>query len=141
MTGYRGECHCGNIQVWFKTEITPGDFAPRACQCSFCRKHSTRALSDPSGHIHLTIKSGARLSRYQFGTGSTEFLICANCGVYVSAYMRNGNKAYANVMANVLLDHGTFGPGIPINYGAEDEEGKQNRRRKNWSPATLTFVG
>ena len=141
MSGYGGECHCGNIKVWFETEITPDDFTPRACQCSFCRKHSTRALSDPSGHIYLTIKSGDGLSRYQFGTKSTEFLVCANCGVYVSAYMPDGDKAYANVMANVLINHETFGLGIPIDYGIEDEVGKKERRRGNWSPATLTFVG
>ena len=141
MSKYGGGCHCGNIQVWFETEITPGDFTPRACQCSFCRKHSTRALSDPSGHIHLTIKSGDGLSRYQFGTKSTEFLVCANCGVYVSAYMPDGDKAYANVMANVLTNHETFGLGIPIDYGIEDEVRKKERRRGNWSPATLTFDG
>ena len=141
MSKYGGGCHCGNIQVWFETELTPDAFTPRACQCSFCRKHSTRALSDPSGHIHLTVKSGDVLSRYQFGTKSTEFLVCTNCGVYVSAYMPDGDKAYANVMANVLLDHEAFGPATPINYGTEGKVGKQDRRRRNWSPATLTIDG
>ena len=139
MSKHKGGCHCGNIQVWFETEITPGDFTPRACQCSFCRKHSTRALSDPSGHIQLTVKCRDDLSRYRFGTKSTEFLVCANCGIYVSAYMPDGDKAYANVMANVLINYETFGPGIPVDYGVEDQEEKKERRRGNWSPATLTF--
>ena len=139
MAKYGGGCHCSNIQVRFETTITPGDFTPRSCQCSFCRKHSTRALSDPNGHIHLKVKSRKQLSRYQFGNKSTEFLICANCGVYVSAYMPDGSKAYANVMANVLTNCDIFGPSIPMDYNFEDELGKKERRRKNWSPATLTF--
>ena len=139
MSRYRGGCHCGNIQVRFETEITPDEFIPRACQCSFCRKHSTRALSDPSGHIHLTVKSGDVLSRYQFGTKSTEFLVCTNCGVYVSAYMPDGDRAYANVMANALHDCDAFGPGIATDLSSEEKEGKRERRRQMWSPATLTI--
>jgi len=53
--------------------------------------------------------------------------------------MLDGNKAYANIMANVLIDHEAFGPGIPIDYGTEDEVGKKERRRGNWSSATLAF--
>ena len=139
MSGYSGGCHCGNIRVWFETELVPADLTPRACQCSFCRKHSTRALSDPSGHIHLTIKNKDNVSCYQFGTKTTEFLICANCGVYVSAYMAYGENTYANVMANVLLAHESFGPGILIDYGVEDEAEKRERRRRDWAPASLTF--
>ena len=139
MSGYSGGCHCGNIRVWFETELVPADLTPRACQCTFCRKHSTRALSDPSGHIHLTIKNKDNVSCYQFGTKTTEYLVCANCGVYVSAYMPYGENAYANVMANVLLAHEDFGPGILIDYGAEDEAEKRERRRRNWAPASLTF--
>ena len=84
MSKHKGGCHCGNIQVWFETQIQPDDFIPRSCQCSFCLKHSTRALSDPNGHIHIKIARGLDLSRYHFGTNSTEFMLCASCGVYVS---------------------------------------------------------
>ena len=139
MSVYEGGCHCGNIQVWFETEISPADFKPRSCQCSFCRKHSTRALSDTNGNIHLSVTSKAELNRYKFGHNSAEFLICTRCGVYVSAYMPDGNKAYANVMANALRDHEAFPPGIPINYGVENETNKLKRRRGVWSYATLTF--
>ena len=140
MSGYTGGCHCGNITVTFETNRGPTDFTPRACDCSFCRKHSTRALSDPEGHIHLNVQREDDLSRYQFGTRATEFLICRSCGVYVSAYMPDGDAAFANVLASVLDTHDQFSPGEVTNYGNEDEAGKRARRRQNWTPATLTVV-
>lgn len=140
MTGYKGGCHCGNIAVTFETNKAATDFTPRACDCSFCRKHSTRALSDPGGHIHLNVQRGDDLNRYQFGTKATEFLICRSCGVYVSAYMPDGEAAFANVLASVLDDHGRFGSGELTDYGNEDEASKRARRRQNWTPATLTVA-
>jgi hypothetical protein len=139
MLEFKGGCHCGNISVIYKTTIPAEDAVPRACQCSFCRKHATRGLSDPMGEIAITVTDPARLGRYQFGTKATEFLVCSTCGVYVSAYMPDGDRAYANVMANVLHDHEAFGPGVAADYGSEDEAGKRQRRRQNWTPATLTI--
>ena len=141
MSQYTGGCHCGNIKVSFETEIAPEDFIPRACQCRFCRKHSTRALSDPAGWINLQVHSEADLNRYQFGTKATEFLICKSCGVYVSAYMPDGDVAYGNVMASALDDYNAFGNGVVTDYGDEDEAGKRARRREKWTPARLNVIG
>ena len=141
MLEFKGGCHCGNISVVYKTTIAAEDAVPRACQCAFCRKHATRALSDPSGQVAITITDAAGLSRYRFATHATEFLVCATCGVYVSAYMADGKRAYANVMANALDDHEAFGPGVAADYAAEDEAGKRQRRRQQWTPATLTVKG
>ena len=140
MSEYAGGCHCGNITVTFVSLKSAADFTPRACDCSFCRKHSTRALSDPGGHIYLNVQREADLNRYQFGTKATEFLICRSCGVYVSAYMPDGDLAFANVLASVLDNHDQFGPGEPTDYGNEDEAGKRARRRQKWTPATLTVT-
>ena len=139
MLKFKGSCHCGNISVVYITTISAKEAVPRACQCSFCRKHATRALSDPSGQLTIYITDPACLGRYKFGTKATEFLICSTCGVYVSAYMPDGNHAYGNVMANALLDHDAFGPGIVIDYGEENEAQKRKRRRQKWTPATLTI--
>ena len=139
MLEFKGGCHCGNISVVYKTRIPSKDALPRACQCSFCRKHATRALSDPLGHLAITIADPTCLGRYQFSTKVTEFLVCSNCGVYVSAYMPDSGRAYANVMANALDDHDAFGPGVETDLSSEDEAGKRERRRKLWTPATLTI--
>ena len=57
--------------------------APRACQCGFCRRHGARTVSDPAGAASLSL--GEKAMRYRFGTGTTDFLICGRCGVYVAA--------------------------------------------------------
>ena len=139
MLKFKGSCHCGNISVVYITTISAKEAVPRACQCSFCRKHATRALSDPSGQLTIYITDPACLGRYKFGTKATEFLICSTCGVYVSAYMPDGDRAYANVMANALHDCDAFGPGIATDLSSEEKEGKRERRRQMWSPATLTI--
>ena len=137
MTDHRGGCHCGNITVTFTTDKAPADIVPRACQCSFCRKHSTRALSDAAGHIHLEVEDPALLGRYRFGLKIGDYIFCRNCGVYVSAYMDDGDRAYANVMANAMDDRDAWAPAEAISYGGEDEAGKRERRRHKWTPATL----
>ncbi len=137
MTKFHGQCHCGNLEVTFTTAKTPDQFTPRACQCSFCRKHSTRALSDPTGRIDLMAHDEGLLERYRFGTGITDFLVCRKCGVYIAAYMDDGAAAYANVMASVLDNQADFSAAAPTDYGDEDATGKRQRRREKWTPATL----
>jgi hypothetical protein len=137
MTDHKGGCHCGNISVTFTTDKDPADIVPRACQCSFCRKHSTRALSDNSGHIHLAIKDGGQLGRYRFGLKVGEYVFCKTCGVYVSAYMEDNDKSWANVMASAMTDHDAWAPSQPAHYGDEDEAGKRERRRHSWTPASM----
>ena len=141
MADHKGGCHCGNIGVVFTTEKAPAEIVPRACQCSFCRKHSTRALSDNHGHIHLIVKDPAQLGRYRFGLKVGDYVFCKNCGVYVSAYMEDGDDAFANVMASAMDDHDAWAPDEPIHYGGEDETGKRERRRHKWTPASLKSAG
>lgn len=141
MTEHKGGCHCGNITVTFTTAKDPAEIVPRACQCSFCRKHATRALSDNAGHIHLQIKDGGQLGRYRFGLKLGDYVFCKSCGVYVSAYMEDGDKAWANVMANAMDDRGAWAPAEPIDYGVEDEAGKRERRRHKWTPASMEIEG
>ncbi len=138
MTDHMGGCHCGNIRVTFMTDKPPSEIVPRACQCSFCRKHATRALSDNDGHIALIVRDGRALGRYRFGLKVGDYLFCKTCGVYVSAFMTDGAEAFANVMANAMDAPDIWAPAQPIHYGGEDEAGKRQRRRANWTPASLT---
>jgi hypothetical protein len=139
----KGGCHCGNITVIYRTDLAPEDAEPRACQCSFCRKHNTRAVSDPNGALEISIARPDALNRYQFGLKAADFLICRDCGVYVAAFMADpdDDHGFATLMANVLEAHARYPQATPVVYGGEDEAGRRQRRRENWTPARLGITG
>ncbi|MBN42638.1 MAG: aldehyde-activating protein [Alphaproteobacteria bacterium] len=122
----------------FETNLDPANMEPRACQCSFCRMHSTAAVSDPDGHLTFTAVDPKQLNRYTFGLNSTEFLICRTCGVYVGAFMPDGDQAFANVMAGILgeRDRITRTP-VRVERERENLQDRRTRRRAMWTPATL----
>jgi hypothetical protein len=92
-----GGCHCGNLALTFETARAPGELAVRACGCSFCRRHSVRAVSDPRGRVEFVVQDPLRLNRYRFVLGTAQFLVCRTCSVYVGALMADGGSAYATV--------------------------------------------
>lgn len=138
-----GGCHCGNVSVIYRTGVAPEDAEPRACQCSFCRKHNTRAVSDADGNLQISVRSGQALSRYQFGLNAADFLICRDCGVYVAAFMPDPDdeNGFATLMANALDDQARYREAVPTVYEGEDEAGRRQRRREKWTPATLKITG
>ena len=140
MLELNGRCHCGNIHIRYSTHIAPEQAALRACQCSFCRKHQARAVSDPAGHVEFSVAHTADLSRYQFGLRSAQFLVCRECGVYVGAFTpeHNPTSGHATLMVNVLDDEARYGAAAPTVYDAEDAQSRTARRRRVWTPATLT---
>jgi hypothetical protein len=139
----RGGCHCGNITVSYRTTVAPEAAVARACQCSFCRKHNTRSLSDPKGALEINVRDPDALNRYRFGLRTAEFLICRNCGVYVAAFMPDPTDAhaYATLMANVLDEQARISQAEPADYAGEDEAGRRQRRRQRWTPASLRSDG
>lgn len=138
----KGGCHCGNIGVIYRTTSAPEDTVPRACQCSFCRKHNTRAVSDAGGTLAISVADADQLNRYTFGRRTAEFLICRTCGVYVAAFMPDPGDAggVATLMVNVLDDQGRFPEAIAADYAGEDEVSRRRRRRANWTPASLHVI-
>jgi hypothetical protein len=134
-----GGCHCGNITVSYRTMVAPEAVVPRACQCSFCRKHNTRAVSDPQGTLEISVHDAKALNRYRFGMKAADFLICRNCGVYIAAFMPDptDDHAFATLMANVLNEQARFSQAAPADYAGEDEAGRRQRRRQRWTPASL----
>ena len=84
MTSWEGSCHCGSVTMRYDSDRP---VVLRACQCTFCRKHGSTNASDPDGR--LAISADASLTRYRFGLGITDFLICSTCGVYVAAIMQS----------------------------------------------------
>jgi len=135
----KGGCHCGNIRILYNTGVKPEDARPRACQCAFCRKHNTAAVSDPSGDLTITVGDGDKLSRYRFGLKAADFLICKTCGVYVAAFMPDPDDAngFATLMSAALDERARYGEARSTSYSGEDEAGRRQRRREKWTPARL----
>lgn len=137
-----GGCHCGNVRVVYRTTVAPEAAVPRACQCSFCRKHNTRTVSDPSGDLTITVRDRDQLSRYRFALGLSDYLICRICGVYMGSFMGDpgDDRGLATLMANVLDEQARFPGPTPITYDGEGEETKRERRRQRWTPARLVLA-
>jgi hypothetical protein len=133
-----GSCHCGALRVDFETQKTPADFAVRACQCTFCRRHGADSISDPQGRVTFRVADESTLVRYRFGLRTADFLICARCGCYMGAYFAEGDRAWAVVNANVMDDRAAFAPPQPFSYEGEAIEDRQTRRRARWTPAAIS---
>lgn len=127
-----GQCHCGSIRFRFETKRP---LSPRACQCGFCRRHGARTVADPDGAAVLTLD--ADTIRYRFGTGTTDFLICGRCGVYVGATAELGGELYATLNLNAFDDPRLDLPAAPVSYDGEDAAAKGKRRRTLWTLARL----
>jgi len=127
-----GHCHCQAIGLAFETERP---LAPRACQCGFCRRHGARTVSDPGGLATLSL--GPETIRYRFGTGTTDFLICGRCGVYVGATADIAGALFATLNLNAFDDPRLDLAAEPVCYEGESAEAKAERRRRNWTPALI----
>ena len=137
---FAGGCHCGSIEIEFSTELTPSEIDVRACQCSFCRKHYSRAVSDPNGSAVISVRNSAQLVLYEFGLRTARYVLCGGCGVYVAA-ITNAEPMRAIVIVNSLRDHQRFTkPLRPADYDAERREERIARRRSNWTPAAIIGV-
>lgn len=137
MTTYPGSCHCGSVTFTLTSDKKPEEMRVGRCACSFCRRHGARTMGDPSGSVEFRGAPGA-LSRYRFGLGITDYLLCAKCGAYVGAVMPGENGAIGIVNVNSLDIRDTFDAAPPLHhYDGEDEARRRSRRRKFWMPATV----
>lgn len=131
---FEGRCHCGAIGYAFHTTQLPGQWNVRACQCSFCRAHGVRTVSDPAGSVTFHITERSKLQRYRFGTRSSDFLICSGCGVYIGALHASGKGQFATLNINVMREPLNAPQAVPVSYDGESVEHKQSRREERWTP-------
>lgn len=108
---------------------------PRACQCGFCRKHGARTVSDSGGSATVTL--GGAVLRYRFATKSSDYLVCARCGVYVGALAEIDGATYATLNLNAFDDPRPDLEAAPVSYEGESKLAKANRRRARWTLARL----
>jgi len=136
----RGGCHCRALRLVFTTR-TPKALQVRACDCSFCRKHGALSVTDPAGSARVVVRSADALHRYRFGLGVTDFLLCRACGVYLAAWMGEGERAWLTLNANVLDERGALSQDVAsVSWEGETAEGRVARRKEKWTPASEVSI-
>lgn len=129
-----GRCHCGSIGFRFDTALAPQALPLRRCSCSFCRRHGARTTSDPAGSVCFDIGEAAALRRYRFGLRSADFLLCAECGVYLGAMIEVNGRAYATLNANCFEGEALTQDAPIVVYAGETLEQRMARRVAKWTP-------
>jgi hypothetical protein len=107
----------------------------RECGCTFCRKHAGAWTSHPDSELEVTLEDETAVSRYEFGTGTAEFYVCARCGAVPVAISDIDRRLYAVVNVNTL--EGIEALSLerkPTDFEGEDAGGRLDRRKRNWIP-------
>jgi len=129
----RGRCHCGNIAFTLRWEPDPAEIQARACGCGFCTKHGGVWTSYPKGALQVEIKDPSQVTRYQFGTRTAEFHVCARCGIVPVVTSRIEDRLYAVVNVNCFEG---VDPSIlkrsPASFDGEGTDDRLARRKRNW---------
>ncbi|MEM1385435.1 MAG: aldehyde-activating protein [Pseudomonadota bacterium] len=134
---HAGSCHCGSVTLCFHSPTMLAELQLRRCACSFCRSHGARTLADPAGMLEILAAPGG-LTRYRFGLGTADFLLCPRCGVYLAAFIDVEGKGFATLNANVLEARDRLDPAPPlVHYDGETAADRIARRRARWTPTTL----
>jgi hypothetical protein len=128
-----GSCHCGNISFDLSWEPDPIEIPARACGCTFCVKHGGVWTSTPDGKLRVVVENYALVSKYQFGTKTAEFHVCARCGVVPLVTSLIDGQLFAVVSVNAfegvspsLLKRGTS------DFDGEETGSRLARRKRNW---------
>lgn len=139
---FEGGCHCGNLAYVFEASASLDVLGLRADQCSFCKAHRARTTSDPHGAMRIFVREPFALSRYRFGLGITDFLVCTHCGLYIGALMEDGGGAWFTVNANTFYSPPPEDfPVAPVDYDAEDTIARIARRKQKWTPVVEFGIG
>jgi hypothetical protein len=137
---FKGSCHCGAVTVTFETAIPPEAMEIRACQCSFCRRQGSEAMSDPSGRLEIRSAAG-ELDCYRFGHGRADYLRCARCGVYLGAVTAADDGLRGFILARILDESTLFTrKAVAVSFGGEPDRERQSRRSAKWTPAALVTL-
>jgi hypothetical protein len=135
MQEYQGGCHCGALRIIYRSDIAPMYWRLRHDGCSFCRRHGVVGTSDPAGNLSIDIENPSKVRYYRFAHRTADFLICSECGVFVTATTDTAKGKCAVINARVL-------DGVSLNWASvadvhfDDESPLQraDRRALHWTP-------
>lgn len=131
MNELRGSCHCGNIEFTLLTEKSADDLVPRRCSCSMCRRHGASYISDPGARLDLRYRDPSMLSLYSFGHRTSQWILCAKCGVLTAVLCEIDGRLRAVVRSQSMVEH-HFAPETPTEFEAESVAERLQRRARTW---------
>lgn len=134
MTTLAGQCHCGALQIAYRTPEKRAAINARCCTCSFCTRHGAQWTSAVGSVLQLSVDEKHH-QQYRFGTATADFHLCQRCGVVVAATSRIDERLYAVVNLAVMDDFDLpEAQCMPIDHGDETPEERLQRRRERWIP-------
>jgi hypothetical protein len=138
----RGSCHCGNVRFELTWPDDAATIPARRCGCTFCRKHGGVWTSNPAGVLSVRIARPAQVSRYEFGTGTAEFVVCAGCGVVPLVTSSIDERRYAVVNVNTFdgIDPARITI-APASFDGEEVGDRLARRQRSWIPDVRVTEG
>ena len=84
-------CHCGAVEL--RVTLARGLATARRCDCSFCRRRGTPAVTVRLGDLEV-VRGADRLTRYTWGTHTAKHHFCSVCGIYTHHKRRSNPNEY-----------------------------------------------
>lgn len=132
MNELRGSCHCGNVEFTLFTEKNVDVFVPRRCSCSMCRRHGASYISDPGARLALGYRDRSLLSIYNFGHGTSQWMICSKCGVLTAVLCEIEGRLRAVVRVQSMVEHSFPRTEVSTDFESESVAERLERRAKTW---------
>jgi hypothetical protein len=136
-TTLSGRCHCGRVHATLAITCAASDCSPRACDCSFCRKHGAAWVSDPKGALRVEARDASDLRRYRQGSDTADMLLCAHCGVLVSVVFAHRDGLFGAINAG-CLDDAALGAAVVVSPQRLSAAEKIERWRMLWARAAVS---
>jgi len=129
----RGGCHCGNLTFELDWAGDAARIPARACDCTFCVRHGGVWTSQAGSRLAVKIADDALVSRYEFGTRTATFHVCARCGVPPLVTSTIDGRVYAVVNVNCFegVDPARLDR-APASFEGETVESRLARRKRGW---------
>ncbi len=131
---HHGGCHCGRIVFEMTLSGPASAFAPRACDCSFCRKHGAAWLSDADGALRVRQRGEALV--YRQGSAQADFIACPHCAVLLLAMFEREGSVRVAVNVRALDDATEFAAEQP----ASPQRLAPNEKRERWTQLWFSDV-
>ena len=84
-------CHCGAVEL--RVQLAEGLDTARRCDCSFCRRRGTPAVTVPLDGLEI-LRGADKLTLYQWGTKTARHHFCSICGIYTHHRRRSNPNEY-----------------------------------------------